>query len=327
MATPLIDKDTQTYPEDGSHARILVGTGDGTWIWAQDGWDLTHREDPSSEFPETTINLDCELSNIKIDAKKTTLVITDMQNIGLHKALGPQSVPAMYDAQAAILQYAIPAARKLGLQIIWLNWGLTEQDLSNLPPAGYRVWAFPANSDKIDFGFGDRDGDPNDPANFIKCGERPDLSKIPGKELGSVTLEDGSVVDAGRAMMRDAWNTALHGALADEYEAGKKAARPDVLVYKNRNSGLWNADTDLAVYLKREGLRTLLFCGVNTDQCVGATLQDAHAQGFDTVMLKDGCATDSLPYAKATYEFNCAQAWGFLTSCMALAKAADLSFQ
>jgi nicotinamidase-related amidase len=60
-------------------------------------------------------------------------------------------------------------------------------------------------------------------------------------------------------------------------------------------------------YLKREGIHTLLFFGVNMDQCVGATLQDANAQGFDTIMLKDGCGTDSLPYAKASYEFNCAR--------------------
>ncbi|KAL6409722.1 Isochorismatase-like [Ilyonectria robusta] len=33
-----------------------------------------------------------------------------------------------------------------------------------------------------------------------------------------------------------------------------------------------------------------------------------------------------LPYAKATYEFNCVRAWGFLTSCKALAKAAELDY-
>lgn len=169
-------------------------------------------------------------------------------------------------------------------------------------------------------------GDPNDPANFLKCGERPNLNRLPGTELGEIVLEDGSRVNAGRVMMRGTWNTALHGPLAGAYEEGKKAARPDVWIHKNRNSGLWNEKSAMGEYLKREGIRTLLFSGVSTDQCVGSTLQDAHAQGFDTMMLKDGCGTDSLPYAKATYEFNCVRAWGFLTSCKALAKAAELDY-
>lgn len=73
--------------------------------------------------------------------------------------------------------------------------------------------------------------------------------------------------------------------------------------HKNRNSGLWNDKTDLSVYLKTE---------------------DAHAQGFDTVMLKDGCGTDNPPYSQTSFDFNCARAWGFLTSCKSLAIAADI---
>lgn len=327
MATILTEDFAENSSERPSQQRILVGTKGNTWIWSPDGWDLTHPTDPRSNLSENSVHLDCELVNIKIDPKKTALVIIDMQNIGLYKALDPPSAPAMYEAQDAILQYAIPAAPKLGLQIIWLNWGLTEDDLANMPPAEVRVFAFNANTDKVDYGLGDRQGDPNDPANFLKCGERPNLNRLPGKELGEVVLEDGSRVDAGRVMMRGTWNTALHGPLAGAFEKGQKTARPDVWIHKNRNSGLWNEKSSLGEYLRKEGIRTLLFSGVNTDQCVGSTLQDAHAQGFDTIMLKDGCGTDSFPYAKATYEFNCTRAWGFLTSCKALAKAAKLDYQ
>lgn len=327
MAFALTDKMAKNSDESPSHDKILVGTGASTWIWTPDGWDLTHQADPCSKPPPTSVHLDCELVNVKIDAAKTALVIIDMQNIGMNKALDPPSAPPMYDAEQAILQYAIPAARKLGLQIVWLNWGLTDHDLANMPPAEVRVFAFDVNTEKVDYGLGDRDGDPDDPANFLRCGERPNLTKLPGMDLGEILLQDGSVVNAGRALMRDTWNTALHGPLAEAYEAGKKAARPDVWIHKNRNSGLWNERSDFAEYLNKAGIRTLLFSGVNTDQCVGATLQDAHAQGLDTIFLKDGCGTDSLPYAKATYEFNCARAWGFLSSCKALAKAAGLDYQ
>ncbi|KGO45040.1 hypothetical protein PEX1_024690 [Penicillium expansum] len=306
--------------------RIVVGTEGNSWIWSPDSWDLTHPADPRANLLENGVRLDCEIMNVKIDPTKTALVIIDMQNIGMNKALNPPSAPPMYKAEDAIIQYAIPAARELGLQIIWLNWGLTEDDLASIPPAEVRVFALEPNTEKVDYGLGDRLGDPDDPANFLKFGERPNLSKMPGTEIGEVVLEDGSRVNAGRVMMRGTWNAALHGPLAKAYEDGTTAPRPDVWIHQNRNSGLWNESTALSQYLKTEGIRTLLFSGVNTDQCVGSTLQDAHAQGYDTIFLKDGCRTDSPPYAKASYEFNCARSWGFLTSCRALAKAAGLKY-
>ncbi|KFG86488.1 isochorismatase family protein [Metarhizium anisopliae] len=194
--------------------KALVGTEGNTWVWTPDGWDLTHPADPTSNLADNGVDLDCELANIKLDPIKTALVIIDMQNMGLHRALDPPSAPPIYEAQDAILQYAIPAARKLGLQIIWLNWGLTEDDLATMPPAEVRVFAFDINTEKVDYGLGDRHGDPNDPANFLKCGERPNLTKLPGTDLGEIVLEDGSRVNAGRVMMRGTWNTALHGPLA-----------------------------------------------------------------------------------------------------------------
>ena len=78
-------------------------------------------------------------------------------------------------------------------------------------------------------------------------------------------------------MMKGTWNVALRGHLATAYEQGKKAARPDVWIDKDRNSGLWQDETAFSKFLQAQGLRTLLFAGVNIDQCVGATLQDAHA--------------------------------------------------
>ena len=61
---------------------------------------------------------------------------------------------------------------------------------------------------------------------------------------------------------------------------------------------------------------------MNTDQCVMSTLQDAHAKGFDTILLKDACATDSPGYAQKSAEYNCCRNWGFLLTCRALSEAA-----
>ncbi len=50
------------------------------------------------------------------------------------------------------------------------------------------------------------------------------------------------------------------------------------------------------------GFRTLLFGGVNTDQCVFATIQDANLKGFDTILLNDGCGTNSPVGAQSSTE-------------------------
>lgn len=62
---------------------------------------------------------------------------------------------------------------------------------------------------------------------------------------------------------------------------------------------------------------------VNIDQCVMGTLQDALSAGFDTILLKDACATDSLNYAQQSATFNCCMNLGFLSTCKALAEAAS----
>lgn len=89
-----------------------------------------------------------------------------------------------------------------------------------------------------------------------------------GDELGEVVLKDGTTVHAGRALFQGTWNTALHDPLAASFDESEKSALPDVLFHENRNSGTCEAMTDCTDYLKKRGLRTLLFGGMNTDQCV-----------------------------------------------------------
>ena len=86
-------------------------------------------------------------------------------------------------------------------------------------------------------------------------------------------------------------------------------------------SGLWGTTTPCQEFLEKEGIRTLLFAGVNTDQCVGGSLQDAFSKGWDCILLSDGCGTTSPGFAKKSVEFNCARTWGFVSSCKELKKA------
>ncbi|KAI1122606.1 hypothetical protein F5Y10DRAFT_71159 [Nemania abortiva] len=244
--------------------KVIVGSPGNFWIWSpHGGWNLTRPTDPNSEPRKDSVYLDCELSNVILDPAITALVIVDMQNIAMSQALDVDTSPAMYTAEKQLIKYGIPAARALRFQVIWLNWGLVEDDITHLTPAEARVFGFKANSNKADYGLSERKGDPTDPDNFLRCGEHPVLTKIPGAELGEVVLEDGTRIDAGRAMMKGTWNAALHGPLAAAYEQGKKEPRPDVWINKNRNSGLWNATSECSEFLAKNGIRTLLFAGVN----------------------------------------------------------------
>jgi len=64
----------------------------------------------------------------------------------------------------------------------------------------------------------------------------------------------------------------------------------DIRVDKYRMSGFW--DTPLDSILRNLG-RTTLFAGVNADQCVMVTLQDANFLGYDCVLIKDCTGTTS----------------------------------
>lgn len=290
---------------------FVVGSRDNFWLWSQDsGWDLTHPPTPNAEPVREKLSLECSITNVTIDPLKTALLIVDMQNLSMSRALGVPQIPAVFDAQETLLRLAIPAARKANIQIIWLNWGLTEADLESITPAAARVFGWTPNCGQELFC-------------SSSCGERP-TGKGPGADLGEVVLEDGRRVSAGRALMRSAWNTELHGPLLSAFHEGQGALRPDLLIHKNRNSGLYDTSCDLMQHLVTAGIRTLLFTGMNTDQCVMSTLQDAHHRGFDTIMLKDACATDSPDHAQRSAEFNCCVNWGFLSSCKALAVGAGL---
>ncbi|EKM83902.1 hypothetical protein AGABI1DRAFT_110512 [Agaricus bisporus var. burnettii JB137-S8] len=115
----------------------------------------------------------------------------------------------------------------------------------------------------------------------------------------------------GRLLMRDAFNSALYGPLQAEYEKGK-AKGTDVWIHKNRMSGLWGYQTALDLYLKENGIRTLFFTGVNTDQCVSGTMVDAYYRGYDCILLQDATATPS-PGGHENTTHNALNAYGFLT--------------
>lgn len=112
---------------------------------------------------------------------------------------------------------------------------------------------------------------------------------LPGS--GAHVLEEGS------------WSAAVVDELAPE--------SGDIRVAKFRMSGFW--DTELDSILRNLGITTLLFAGVNVDQCVLCTLQDANFLGYDCILLEDCSATTSPGYCFAATLYNVRQCFGFVT--------------
>lgn len=196
---------------------------------------------------------------------------------------------------------------------MWVNWGLSEEEVQSMPPGVQRVFGFEAEDQRS----GKR-------AVVEENGKNPTVYTGLGSECGfrSDSYEGGKQVDAGRLLMKNSWNAALYGPLREQYDEGKRlASKPDVWIDKNRMSALWGARTALYEFLEQEGIRSLLFAGVNTDQCVGGTLQDAFSKGYDCVLLRDGAATSSPGFAQEMVEFNAGKSWGFVSSCELFAEA------
>ena len=264
-----------------------------------------------------------------------------MQNFFISTSLGRPAEGAGNKAQKCLVETAIPAARKAGIRIIWLNWGLTDSDIEEMPPSTRRAFGFedslkveaktlpteeilPAidahgvNQTAVELHLKEKAEDMKE---LTENGKPKRIYKGLGSEIGAVILENGSKVDGGRLLMRDTWNAALPPALDAAYREGQGLkATPDVWIHKNRMSGMWGATTPCEEFLKKEGITTLLFAGVNTDQCVGGSLQDSFTKGWDCVLLSDGCGTTSPSFASDCVEYNCARTWGFVTDCKGLEK-------
>lgn len=237
-------------PEPRSNARLTFGPPGDQWTYDRSSktYDLTRGGHSQPPMKIRTSRGPAETS-ILVDPSAAVLVIVDMQNYFLHPSC--RSHPSGLAAVGPLLR-VIERSRAAGVQVVWLNWGLTDADLAAMPAGVAR-------------GF----------ARAVVSGERDSAG------LG-VDLGEGK----GRCLVAGEWN-------ADIYEPLRRAAdaAADVRCAKNRMSGLWCEAQPLWAYLAGSGKKTLLFAGVNTDQCVLGTLSDAYNAGWDCVLVEDACAT------------------------------------
>lgn len=148
------------------------------------------------------------------------------------------------------------------------------------------------------------------PVIWLNWGNRPDLLNISAglrhvyKPSGDgVGLADPLPKNGAPVLTKGSWAAAV----VDELEQ----KTDDIKIDKYRMSGFW--DTPLDSILRNLGKITLLFSGVNADQCVLTTLQDANFLGYDCILLRDCTATTSPEYCMQATLYNVNQCFGFVT--------------
>ena len=204
--------------------------------------------------------------SVTADLRRTAMIVIDMQNDfctagGWVDHIGGDYRPDRKPIKP--LQRLLPALRRAGVPVIWVNWG-NRPDLANMPPNQIHLYK--------------RDG------TGVGLGE-----PLPGT--------------GARVLEKDSWAAAVVDELAQE--------KGDVKVDKHRISGFW--DTPLDSILRNLGTRTILFSGVNTDQCVLHSLTDANFLGYGCLLVEDCCATSSPDYCRQATLFNVEQCFGFVT--------------
>jgi nicotinamidase-related amidase len=149
------------------------------------------------------------------------------------------------------------------------------------------------------------------PIVWLNWGNRPDLMNLPPTTL-YVFNPDGNGIGLGgplpgngaHLLEKDSWSAAV----VDELEQLPE----DIKVDKYRISGFW--DTPLDSILRNLDVKTLLFSGVNTDQCVLHSLTDAHFLGYNCVLVEDCCGTTSPDFCREASIWNIKKCFGFVTS-------------
>ncbi|MFZ4892955.1 cysteine hydrolase family protein [Plantibacter sp. Mn2098] len=159
------------------------------------------------------------------------------------------------------------------------------------------------------------------PVVWLNWGNRADLANLP-PNVTHVYDPDGSGggigdrVAASDAVLRaGSWGAAIVD--------GLDVADDDLHVDKFRMSGFF--DTPLDSILRQLRVDTVLFAGVNADQCVLATLTDAACLGYDVVLVEEASATTSPAFCLDATLYNVRQCFGFTTTPDAVAAAFDAS--
>lgn len=156
------------------------------------------------------------------------------------------------------------------------------------------------------------------PVIWLNWGNRPDLANMPPNQIHlyknsgtGIGLGDPLPGSGAPVLQKDSWAAAVVDELAPD--------PMDMKVDKYRISGFW--DTPLDSILRNLDIRTVLFAGVNTDQCVLHSLTDANFLGYGCVLVEDCCGTTSPDFCRESTVWNVKKCFGFVTDSKKILKA------
>jgi nicotinamidase-related amidase len=158
------------------------------------------------------------------------------------------------------------------------------------------------------------------PVVWVNWGVRKDLLNI-APSLRHAHNPTGEEVDLGSPVPGTRSEVLRVGSWGAEVVDELNANGGDIQVTKHRFSGFW--DTDLDAILRGLGVKTLLIGGVNLDQCVMTTLEDASFLGYDVVLVSDCSATTSPSFCTEATLYNIKLLFGFVTTSDSLLAALD----
>lgn len=224
-----------------------------------------------SPRPTHPLGLNALPQNIQFDLARTALVIIDMQNDFCH----PQGWLGSIGVDTQLARRPIAPLQKLIPQLRAINVPILWVNWGNRPD---KINLSPSllhvyNGDGVSTGLGDP------------------LSTAPADH----NAQSANVLE------KDSWGAAVVDPLAPEVS--------DILIDKFRMSGFY--DTCLDSVLRNLDIKTILFAGVNADQCVLATLMDANFLGYDCIFLEDCSATTSPNFCWQATLYNVRQCFGF----------------
>jgi nicotinamidase-related amidase len=154
------------------------------------------------------------------------------------------------------------------------------------------------------------------PVIHLNWGVRADLANLPANVLdkGSSCGEIpgyGDKIASGDVLVAGSWGASS----VPEIEQ----ADTDIMVAKSRLSGF--QDNELDQILRRSGVTSVFYTGVNLDRCVFATLMDGCFQGYDAVLIEDATTTVSPAEVVDAITGLIRLLYGFTTQTEALLKA------
>lgn len=158
------------------------------------------------------------------------------------------------------------------------------------------------------------------PVIHLNWGVRPDLVNLPANVVDKASdcgarAGYGDSISSGPVLVAGSWGAAS----VSEIDIGPD----DICVSKHRLSGF--RDNELDQILRRLGISTLFYTGVNMDRCVFATLMDGCFNGFDAVLVEDATASVSPDYVVEAIAYLVRQLYGFTTTSAALLSALEIS--